>query len=493
MDINPIKKTLGSQYRVAFFLGQGSYGRVKLAWHRRTQALVAIKTVEISKDTIRGILSEMTTLESLNHPNIISLYEVLITATGIHFILQYAPGGNLGKLISEEGPLLEEKAKKMFGQVVSAIRYCHSLDIVHRDIKPQNILIDGEGNIKLIDFDQAIKCKPGTLLSKHCGTRDFNAPELVLREPYDGKSSDVWSLGVVLYFITTGYLPFRGNTINEIEQKITTGTYTIPTHLSGHLENLIHQILRVSPEMRPSVEEIENHPWIKKCEFKILPMTDPDYKIIEMLCAMGYKAKDILESLQKKRYDEPMGAYLSLKNHVSKGFDLGSITPAKPGDPCPPPPPSPAHASVFGLPLRRRASEPNFGLHHRPPSREQNPLDLILSGLKMSRCVSMPPIAVYYPKKERSTSTRALHSRPVACPCVCNNMSGVEIILPPKQDIEMNTSSPPQTMGWFKRFRKGIRDCLSRLCCLPRAPKKKTQHRSSKRVAPLKKAASSTI
>lgn len=155
--------------------------------------------------------------------------------------------------------------------------------------------------------------------------------------------------------------------------------------------------------------------------------------------------------------------------------------------------PSPAHPSIFGLPLRRRASEPNFGLLHRQPSREQNPLDLILSGLKMSRCVSMPPISVYYPKKERSTSTRALHSRPVASPCVYNNMLGVEIILPHKQDIEMNTSSPPQTMGWFKRLRKGIRDCLSRLCCLPRAPKKKPQHRSSKRVAPLKKAASSTI
>lgn len=493
MDINSIKKTLGSQYRAVFFLGQGSYGRVKLAWHRRTQALVAIKTVEISKETIRGILSEMTTLESLNHPNIISLYEVLITATGIHFILQYAPGGNLGKLISEEGPLPEEQAKKMFGQVVSAIRYCHNLDIVHRDIKPQNILIDGEGNVKLIDFDQAITCRPGTLLSGHCGTRDFNAPELVLREPYDGKSSDVWSLGVLLYFITTAYLPFRGNTINEIEEKITTGTYTIPTHLSGQLKHLIFHILRVFPEMRPSVEDLENHPWIKKCEFKILPMTDPDYKIIEMLCGMGYKAKDILESLQMKRYDERMGAYLSLKDHVSKGFDLGSITPAKPGDPCPPPPPSPEQPSVFGLPLRRRASEPIFGLHHRSRSREQNPLDLILSVLKMSRRVSMLPIAVYDPKKQRSTSTRALHSRPVVSPCVYNNTLEVEIIPPPKQDIEMNTSSPPQTMGWFKRLRKGIRDCLSRLCCLPRAPRKKTHHRFSKRVAPLKKAASSTI
>ena len=493
MDITSIKKTLGSQYRVVFFLGQGSYGRVRLAWHRRTQALVAIKTVEICKKTIRAILSEMTTLELLHHPNIISLFQILVTANQIHFILQYAPGGNLVELISEEGPLPEEKAKKMFGQVVSAIRYCHSLDIVHRDIKPQNILIDGEGNVKLIDFGLAVKCRPGTLLSRHCGTRGFNAPELVLQQPYDGKSSDVWSLGVLLYFITTGYFPFRGNTINEIEQKITTGTYTVPHHLSGQLENLIHQILTVSPEMRPSIEEIENHPWIKKCEFKIPTMTDPDYKIIEMLCAMGYNANDILESLQKKRYDEPMGAYLSLKYHVSKGYDLGYITPAKPGDPCPPPPPSPAHPSIFGLPLRRRASEPNFGLLHRQPSREQNPLDLILSGLNMGRCVSMPPIAVYYPKKQRSTSTRALHSRPVASPCVYNNMLGVEIILPHKQDIEMNTSSPPQTMGWFKRLRKGIRDCFSRLCCLPRAPKKKTQHRSSKRVAPLKKAASSTI
>ncbi|XP_017450658.1 putative sperm motility kinase W [Rattus norvegicus] len=492
MASNPNKKTLRSQYRMAFLLGQGSFGNVKLAWHRKTQALVAIKSVEICKKTIRGILSEMTILESLHHPNIISLFQVLLTSSQIHFILQYVPGGNLVELIREEGPLPEEQAKKMFGQVVSALRYCHSRGIVHRDIKPQNILIDAAGNVKLIDFGVAIKCRPGTLLKTQCGTRGFCAPEIVLGEPYDGKKADVWSLGVLLFFLTTGYFPFRGGTTDQIKQKVTTGTYTIPTHLSGQLENLIHQILTVSPELRPSIEEIENHPWIKKCEVNIPPMTDPDYKIIEMLCGMGYNANDILESLQQKRYDEPMGAYLSLRNHVIEGYEIGSITPAKPGDQCPPPPPSPAHPSVFGLPLRRRASEPNFGLLHRQPSKEQNTVALTLSGLKMSRCVSMPPIAVYYPKKERSTSTLALHSTPVASPCVYNNMSGVEIILPHKEDIEVNTSSPPQTMGWFKRLRKGIRDCLSRLCCLPRAPKKKPQHRSSKRVAPLKKAASRT-
>lgn len=245
-------------------------------------------------------------------------------------------------------------------------------------------------------------------------------------------------------------------------------------------------MLTVSPELRASTEEIENHPWVKKSEANIPTMTDPDYKIIEMLCGMGYNANDILESLRKKRYDEPMGAYLILKNHVSEGYDLGPITSAKPLDKCPPPPPSPADHSVFGLPLRRRASEPNFGLLHRQPSREQNPLEL-------ARCVSMPLIALYHLKKQNSTSTRAFHSRPMPSPCIYNTVLEVEIPLPLEQDFDSNKPSPPQKTGRFKRFGNRIRDCLSRLCCLPQAPKKKTEHRSSRKVAPLKEAVSRTI
>lgn len=147
----------------------------------------------------------------------------------------------------------------MFGQIVSAVKYCHNLDIIHGDIKPDNVLIDEKGNMKLTDFGLAIKISPGTLLVQRRGTKNFWAPELMLGEPYDGRKTDVWSLGVLLYFITTGYYPFSGITFQVIKSKVTTGTYRIPSYFSAQLENLIYQILIVPPEKRPYIEDIERH------------------------------------------------------------------------------------------------------------------------------------------------------------------------------------------------------------------------------------------
>ncbi|XP_063124250.1 putative sperm motility kinase W [Rattus norvegicus] len=462
MASNSKKKTMESQYKVLFTLGKGSFGTVKLALHLKTEALVAIKTVELNKKTIRGILAEIATLETLHHPKIVSLFQILVTSRHINFITEYVPGANLFEIIKEEGPLQEEEAKVTFGQIVSAVKHCHSLDIAHRDIKPQNILRDQGGNVKLIDFGLATKCRSGTLLKQRCGTKGFYAPELIQGEPYDAKKTDVWSLGVLLYFIIIGYYPFRGSTMNEIEKKISTGTYDIPSHVSGQLENLIHQILTLSPEMRPSIEDIERHPWVEKCELKVPTVMDPDYNIIDMLCGMGFKTNEILESLQRKKYDEPMGAYLILKYQVNKGIELGSPTSAKPVDPCPAPPPSPAHPTISGLPLKRRASEPNFSLFHIRPSGKHGSVALALSGYKVARSVSMPPISPDCTNKKNSASIRALYSGPVADPRICSSILEDRLSVPSDQDSDIETS---QNIGCVKRLGKSIRACLSGLCC----------------------------
>ncbi|KAL6070316.1 hypothetical protein STEG23_008570 [Scotinomys teguina] len=154
----------------------------------------------------------------------------------------------------------------MFGQILSAIKYCHDHDIVHQDLKPENILLNEEGNVKLADFALATMCRAGTVLLQQCETKTFNAPEQVLGEGYDGKKVDVWSLGVLLFITTTGYHPFQGSTLEEIEGKITTGCYNVPAHVSGQLENLIHQMLTVAPERRPSIKDLQACPWVTECE-----------------------------------------------------------------------------------------------------------------------------------------------------------------------------------------------------------------------------------
>uniref|UniRef100_A0A8C8UMR5 non-specific serine/threonine protein kinase n=1 Tax=Peromyscus maniculatus bairdii TaxID=230844 RepID=A0A8C8UMR5_PERMB len=261
MDCHPNTKSLNSQYMVLFPIGHGAFGSVQLAYHRLTGIPVAIKVIENLEEDLRFIVSEMVALERLHHPNIIRLFQVLVTQEQIYFITEFAPGGDLFQRVTEEGRLQEEEGQKIFGQILSAIKYCHDLDIVHRDLKPENILFDEEGNVKLADLGLATSCRPGTLLHQQCVTKSFNAPEQVLGLGYDGKKTDVWSLGVLLYLVTTGNHPFQGDTMEEIEWKIITGTYDIPAHVSGQLENLIHQMLTVAPERKPSIEDLQQDPW----------------------------------------------------------------------------------------------------------------------------------------------------------------------------------------------------------------------------------------
>ncbi|XP_052020672.1 putative sperm motility kinase W [Apodemus sylvaticus] len=475
-------KNLASQYKVLFHLGEGAFGSVRLALHLTTKVMVAVKSIEITKKSERIILAERAALETLNHPNIIRLFQVLITPSHVNFILEYAPGGNLSDLTEENGPLQEAEAKKIFGQVVSAVKYCHNNDFIHRDIKPQNVLRDAEGNVKLTDFGLATKIRPGSFLKRRCGTKVFFAPELVLGEAYDGRKTDVWSLGVLLYFISTSYYPFTGKTMKEIEENIATGTYHIPPYFSGHLENLIHQILTVAPEMRPSIEDIEEHPWILKAEVNIPTDSYPDCDIVDRLRGMGFNANEILESLHKRKFDEKMGTYLLLQEQVRLGIETIPTGSAKPVNPCPTPPPSPAHASSPGLPLKRRASEPNSGLLHIRPSGQLRPDALALSGHIVARSVSLPPMALHFPKKKSpaSASAPALHSGAVAAACLFDTITVEDKThLPPEQSWSVEPLPPPVKSGRFKRFRKRIRDCLWRLCCIPRAPNTKTQCTSS--------------
>nr|XP_021484860.1 putative sperm motility kinase W [Meriones unguiculatus] len=280
-------KILKSQYQVLLPIGQGAFGCVRLGYHRLTGTLVAIKTVENNKKNLRWIFTEKAILEKLEHPYIIRLYQFIISEKEVHYVTEFAPGGNLFRIVKDNGRMQEGEAKKVLGQILAAIKYCHNLDVVHRDLKPQNILLDGEGNVKVIDFGLVAQTRSGTKLTRCCGTKAFNAPELVQRQPYDGKKADIWSLGVLLYYITSDYLPFKEQTIKETEAKIITGIYHVPDHFSSPLENLIFQILNVMPERKPSIEDLEKHAWVKKCEIKVPSETYPDLKIVDMLCDFG--------------------------------------------------------------------------------------------------------------------------------------------------------------------------------------------------------------
>jgi serine/threonine protein kinase len=171
-------------------------------------------------------------------------------------VMEFAGGGDLHNYVLEKGRLEE-------GEVTCALSHCHSKGIVHHDLKPSNILVNGSGSVKLSDFGLSAIVQAGEKLLMFCGTDVFWAPELFDGKAYEGPPVDVWSLGMTLYYILTGSLPFSEDTTCELEQQIRHLTFQFPACLSAEVQQLTHYILTANPRGRPTVADIIQHPWLK--------------------------------------------------------------------------------------------------------------------------------------------------------------------------------------------------------------------------------------
>ena len=217
-------------------LGKGTFSKVKLGINIKTGMNVAAKILD--KETINEkessrIISEISILKKLKHPNIIRLYDVITTNKYIYLIMEYIGGNDLFHYVLEQKRLTEIQAKKLFRQLISCIEYLNSLGIAHRDIKPENILLNKQkDNIKLIDFGLShILSKKNELLVTQCGSPCFVAPEVIQGGAYDGLCADIWSCGIVLYFMLVGKVPFESNDIKVLYSQIISGIFYIPNFL----------------------------------------------------------------------------------------------------------------------------------------------------------------------------------------------------------------------------------------------------------------------
>ena len=214
---------------------------MRLGQHTETKQRVAIKILEKTKiaqmSDVGRVAREIKILESIKHPNIIELYEVIDTKTAIFMIMEYAAGGELFDYIVSKNRLAEKEAANFYYQLVTGIEFLHSQKIAHRDLKPENLLLDKTmKTIKIVDFglSNIYKDEFGEtfLLKTACGSPCYAAPEMVAGNKYRGHTVDIWSSGITLYAMICGYLPFEEAETALLYQKILKGYYEIPSFLT---------------------------------------------------------------------------------------------------------------------------------------------------------------------------------------------------------------------------------------------------------------------
>ncbi|KAK7385614.1 hypothetical protein VNO78_31346 [Psophocarpus tetragonolobus] len=273
--MSPMENTsnvLLQKYELGRLLGQGTFGKVYYARSTITNQSVAVKVIDKDKVIKTGqvdhIKREITVMRLVKHPNVIELFEVMATKSKIYFVMEYAKGGELFKMVAK-GKLKEEVAHKYFRQLVNAVDFCHSRGVYHRDIKPENILLDENENLKVSDFGLSALAdskRQDGLLHTTCGTPAYVAPEVIKRKGYDGAKADIWSCGVVLFVLLAGYIPFHDSNLMELYRKINKAQFTCPSWFPRGVQRLLRKMLDPNPDTRISIDKIKQCSWFRKGE-----------------------------------------------------------------------------------------------------------------------------------------------------------------------------------------------------------------------------------
>ncbi|CCD62059.1 Protein kinase domain-containing protein [Caenorhabditis elegans] len=280
---SPTKKEK-HRFEITKKLGSGTYGKVSLAYDHKFDREVAVKlikksAIESKADLVR-IRREIRIMSALNHPNIIQIYEVFENKDKIILVMEYSSGGELYDYVSRCGSLPEAEARRIFRQITSAVLYCHKHRVAHRDLKLENILLDQNNNAKIADFGLSNYFADKNLLTTFCGSPLYASPEIINGTPYKGPEVDCWSLGILLYTLVYGSMPFDGRDFNRMVRQIKRGAYFEPETPST-ASMLIRNMLRVNPERRATIFDIASHWWLNLEENMPVIQELPENQIID--------------------------------------------------------------------------------------------------------------------------------------------------------------------------------------------------------------------
>ena len=256
------------QYEVFGLLGSGTFAKVRLATRKDTgkqYAVKVIKKVGLSQRAADRLNLEIAVTKGISHPNVIKMHEVIGTSSKFWLVMDYHANGELLKHMKSK--LSDDQAFDYFIQIACALRYCHKFGICHRDLKFENVLMADDGHLVITDFGLgAISYNPDkTFYSQatFCGSTHYIAPEVSSGGRYDGRKSDIWSLGIMLYAMLIGKLPFPSDNYEILVESMLNRRYEpIPSFVNNQAKNLLEALLEPDPRTRPDWGEIFSYPWV---------------------------------------------------------------------------------------------------------------------------------------------------------------------------------------------------------------------------------------
>uniref|UniRef100_A0A671S2R2 non-specific serine/threonine protein kinase n=1 Tax=Sinocyclocheilus anshuiensis TaxID=1608454 RepID=A0A671S2R2_9TELE len=412
-------------YRLLKTIGKGNFAKVKLARHVLTSKEVAVKIIDktqLNSSSLQkvSLLLHVLICDHLSFSPPVKLFEVIETDKTLYLVMEYASGGEVFDYLVAHGRMKEKEARAKFRQIVSAVQYCHQKCIVHRDLKAENLLLDADMNIKIADFGFSNEFMVGNKLDTFCGSPPYAAPELFQGKKYDGPEVDVWSLGVILYTLVSGSLPFDGQNLKELRERVLRGKYRIPFYMSTDCENLLKKFLILNPTKRGSLEQIMKDRWMnvghEDDDLKPYIEPQPDYKDprrTDIMLQMGFSQEEIEESLIKQKYNEVMATYLLLNyrnSELDEGVNL-SLKPRPGSDLTNSNGPSPPHmvqrsVSSTQKPVRRSTDQgERIGSSYSKRPQGENKHRVEDSGRKgSSSSTKVPPSPVTSSERKKSST-----------------------------------------------------------------------------------------
>ncbi|CAD0106151.1 unnamed protein product [Aureobasidium uvarum] len=304
-------RTVGN-YAVGRLIGKGSFGKVYLASNK------LINGSKSAKKDDANLAREIHHHRQFLHPHIARLYEVIVTESLVWLVLEWCSGDELYNHLLEHGRMQEKKVQKIFTQLVGAVSYVHSKSCVHRDLKLENILLDKHGNVKLVDFGFTREYQGTTsYLQTWCGTVCYSAPEMLKGEKYAGEKVDVWSLGIILYALLCGELPFDEDDENETKQRILKEDPKYPEYVPEGAKDLLSKLLSRRPLLRPPLADALRHPWLQEYapqQQEILKVLQPppfstevEKATLQRMRSAGVNIDHVIENVLGQRCDPLAG------------------------------------------------------------------------------------------------------------------------------------------------------------------------------------------